>query len=61
MIAPVFSRFRRVNPAASLKLVLSGAAVTLDGTSFRRVNPAASLKQKIGREFWRRAPRVSAG
>ena len=37
--------FRRVNPAASLKLALSPRGAVRMQPGFRRVNPAASLKQ----------------
>ena len=38
-------RFRRVNPAASLKLHLLSSLSPVVPEGFRRVNPAASLKQ----------------
>ena len=39
--------FRRVNPAASLKLSLATHAAPPVAQGFRRVNPAASLKQRL--------------
>ena len=39
------SRFRRVNPAASLKLGWAAWVEVIGIDGFRRVNPAASLKQ----------------